>query len=224
MANNSEQKMLTFKEALTRIESSITPLSGSEQVSIVDALGRVAKQDVNSPIAVPAHTNSAMDGYAFRFDDITPSGESTHLIIIGGALAGKPFGGEVKSGECVRIMTGAVLPQGADTVVMQEQVEVTDSGALVGGEISKGQNVRQAGEDLQQGGVALAAGKRIRPAELGLLASIGVSDLTVTRRPKVAFFSTGDELRSIGERLEVGQIYDSNRYTLMGMLKDLGVE
>ncbi len=224
MANNSEQKMLTFKEALTRIESSITPLSGSEQVSIVDALGRVAKQDVNSPIAVPAHTNSAMDGYAFRFDDITPSGEPTHLIIIGGALAGKPFDGEVKSGECVRIMTGAVLPQGADTVVMQEQVEATDSGALIGGEISKGQNVRQAGEDLQQGGVALAAGKRIRPAELGLLASIGVSDLTVTRRPKVAFFSTGDELRSIGERLEVGQIYDSNRYTLMGMLKDLGVE
>lgn len=224
MAYPNKEKRLTFSEALNRIESSITPLSGSEHVSIGDALGRVSSEDILSPIAVPAHTNSAMDGYAFRYEDIPSAGKSADLMVIGRALAGKPFVGEVKGGECVRVMTGAVLPDGADTVVMQEKVDATDSGVSIVGRVTQGENVREAGEDLKQGGVAIEAGKRIRPAELGLLASIGVSDIKVVPRPKVALFSTGDELRSIGESLETGQIYDSNRYTLMGMLKDLGVE
>jgi len=153
-----------------------------------------------------------------------PEGGTARLVMVGTALAGRPFAGEVRAGQCVRIMTGAVLPAGADAVVMQERVTAAAEGIAVAAGLRAGDNVRRAGEDLRVGEDAVAAGRVIGPAELGLLASLGVTEVTVARRPRVAFFSTGDELRSPGEPLGEGQIYDSNRYTLFGMLTRLGAE
>jgi molybdopterin molybdotransferase len=167
--------------------------------------------------------NSAMDGYAVKGTDL-PQTDPVELKVIGTSFAGTPFEGTVNDGECIRIMTGAQMPEGADTVIMQEHVvRENDTIRIVTGHCA-GQNVRHAGEDIQQGGIVLQPGKFIGPAELGLLASLGVADVTVRRKLKVAFFSTGDELRPVGEKLEEGQIYDSNRYSLFGMLNELGVE
>ena len=188
-----------------------------------DALGRVLAADVVAEVNVPSHTNSAMDGYAVRAADLLPDAE-TRLAVIGVAAAGRPFDGVVAAGQCTRILTGAPLPEGADTVVMQEQVTRAEDTATVGMGQTPGQHVRKAGEDIRRGDVALPAGVLLMPAELGMLASVGVSEVRVRRRPRVAFFSTGDELRSVGEPLETGQIYDSNRYTIQGMLMRIGVE
>jgi molybdopterin molybdotransferase len=164
-----------------------------------------------------------MDGYALGRSSLAADGE-IRLTVVGTAAAGRPFGGEVAAGECVRIMTGASLPPGTDTVVMQENVTRDGDTAIIPGGQSPGQHVRRAGEDIAVGDVALAAGIRLMPAELGMLASLGVGEVRVRRRPRVAFFSTGDELKSVGESLGPGQIYDSNRYTIYGMLTRLGVE
>jgi molybdopterin molybdotransferase len=178
---------------------------------------------VISPIDVPAHDNSAMDGYAVRAADLSSAGE-TRLTVAGTALAGQPFSGRVGPGECVRIMTGAVVPAGADTIVIQEAVHVEGQEALVPPLQMRGQNLRRAGEDLQAGRPALPAGKIVRPAELGLLASLGIAEVAVRRRVRVALFSTGDELVSIGNQPKQGEIFDSNRYTIYGMLTRLGCE
>jgi molybdopterin molybdotransferase len=164
-----------------------------------------------------------MDGYAVKHRDLPESGV-TKLKLVGTSLAGKPFSGPVAHGQCVRIMTGAVMPDGTDTVIMQEQVEREGDTVRVGGDHKHGQNVRAAGEDLHKGQLVFAAGKRVSPPELGMLASLGVAEVVVKRRVRVAFFSTGDELRSIGEALSKGEIYDSNRYTLFAMLSRLGVD
>ncbi len=214
---------LSVGEAQARITAAITPVRGSEKLALRSALGRVLAEDVRSPIDVPAHTNSAMDGYALNSADL-PAEAMTELAIVGTTYAGRPFDGTVERGQCVRIMTGAPLPKGADTVVMQEDVEHDADGARIGSGHKPGQHVRPAGEDVAAGHVVLKAGKRILPSELGLLASLGVAEVKVRRRLRVAFFSTGDELRSIGEILRDGEIYDSNRYTLYGMLARLGVE
>jgi len=164
-----------------------------------------------------------MDGYAIHSNDI-PEKNTASLKNIGTAWAGRPYKGEVKKGECARIMTGAAMPAGTDTVVMQEHVEKLDENILIDSSHLAGQNVRQAGEDIPEGGQVLNKGKLLSPADLGLLASVGISEVEVTKNLRVAFFSTGDELRPVGSQLEVGQIYDSNRYTLHGMLTRLGVE
>ncbi len=214
---------LPIAAAAERIMSTVAPVADTETLPLRAALGRVLAQTVNSTINVPGHANSAMDGYALRLRDLPRSGAG-EFKVVGKALAGRPYAGGVGAGECVRIMTGAVLPADCDTVVIQEQAEASGGGVRIGGGHRKGQNVRLAGEDVAAGEKVLDAGRRLSPADVGLLASVGATEATVTRPLKVAFFSTGSELRPAGEPLAAGQIYDSNRYTLFGMLTRLGVE
>jgi molybdopterin molybdotransferase len=195
-----------------------------EMRPIRDALGRVLARDIISAIDVPAHDNSAMDGYALRGSELR-SDAASGFRIVGSGLAGQNFAGEVPAQACVRITTGAVMPHGLDTVVPQEFTQVDGDQVLVPpGLLRAGDNRRLAGEDLARGEAALTSGRVLRPADLGLLASLGLAEVPVWRRLRVAFFSTGDELRSIGEPLDRGCVYDSNRYTLWGMLQRLGVE
>lgn len=213
----------TLDEALARISAEISPVEGFEAVALRDGLGRVLYAPIQSTVDVPAHTNSAMDGYALAGAQLPMEGTRSFRVI-GTSWAGRPFHGTAGEGECVRIMTGATVPAGTDTVIMQEKVQRTGDDAVIGAGHKPGQNVRFAGEDLKAGEVAMDPGVVLRPAHLGMIASLGISEVRVRRRPRVAFFSTGDELASIGETLGPGQIYDSNRYTLYGMLRRLGVE
>jgi molybdopterin molybdotransferase len=219
----ADDTLLPVAEAKRRILEQATPVKGTERLGLRDALGRVLAEDIAATMNVPPHANSAMDGYAVRQADLPTDGERK-LAVVGRALAGAPFDGGVGPGQCVRIMTGAVMPQGADTVVMQEHVAVEGQDIRVGPGPVSGANVRAAGEDMREGQTVLRAGHRVTPAELGLLASLGIAEVTVRRRIRVAFFSTGDELRGIGQTLQPGQIYDSNRYALYGMLHHMGVE
>lgn len=216
-------RRLSVEEARARILAEVDPVRELETLAPRSALGRVLAQDIVSPLNVPAHTNSAVDGYALAGADLPVEGRK-EFHVVGTALAGRPYAGAVAPGQCVHVMTGAPMPAGTDTVVFQEQVQASGGRVSIGADPDRGRNVRAAGEDLAQGQVALAAGKRLMPAELGLLASLGFADVPVYRRARVAFFCTGDELRAVGEPLEAGQIYDSNRYTLFGMLARLGVE
>lgn len=216
-------RRLSVADARARILAEIEPVRGTEKVALRSALGRVAAADVVSPLDVPAHTNAAVDGYALAGSELPTEG-SKEFRVVGTAWAGRPFTGVVGRGECVQIMTGAPIPTGADTVVLQENVEASAERVSIPSGEQPRLNVRAAGEDVAKGELALSAGKRIQPAELGMLASLGFGEVFVYRRPRVAFFSTGDELRSIGEPLGLGQVYDSNRYTLYGMLTQLGVE
>jgi molybdopterin molybdotransferase len=196
-----------------------------ESIALRSALGRVLARDIVSAIDVPSHDNSAMDGYALRGADLAPQGD-TVLRIAGTGFAGQSFGGAVPPGQCVRIMTGAVMPEGLDTVVPQEftKAEGSDAVRIPAGAVRTGDNRRLKGEDLALGSSALKAGRLLRPADLGLLASLGQAEVPVLRKLRVAFFSTGDELRSIGEPLDEGCVYDSNRYTIWAMLQRLGCE
>ena len=214
---------LRVASANSIIAGCLIPVSGTERVAVRLALGRVLATAIVSPVDVPAHDNSAMDGYAVRHADLRP-GAVTILREVGTALAGRKYFGNVGSGECVRVMTGAVMPTGTDTVVVQEVVAVDAGHITIPAGQALGQNRRLAGEDLKQGKPALARGQLIRPAELGLIASLGIGEVEIFRRLRVAFFSTGDELTSIGTPLAEGQVYDSNRYTLHGMLTALGCE
>ncbi|MGH8765035.1 MAG: molybdopterin molybdotransferase MoeA [Burkholderiales bacterium] len=218
---------LRVDKAREAIRACLTPIAQSERVAVREALGRVLAQDIVPAINVPGHDNSAMDGWAVRSADLR-SAKGSLLTEIGSAYAGRAFDGSVGAGECVRIMTGAVLPRGTDTVVVQEICGQEKSPQGVRIKIPHGQkarqNVRAAGEDLKAGVAVLKAGQPVRAAELGLIASLGIGELEVRRRLRVAFFSTGDELTSIGTPLAEGQVYDSNRYTLHGMLAGLGVE
>jgi len=216
-------KALLLQLALDLVLEAIEPVIGSEILDIRDALGRVLAQDVVSPVDVPAHTNSAMDGYALAGSDLPVEGDRT-FSVVGTAWAGRPLQGSVKSGQCARIMTGAVMPAGTDTVVMQEHVQRLEDSIVIDARHRAGQHVRPAGEDISAGSVGVRRGTVIHPAQLGVLASLGVATVPVRRRPRVAFFSTGDELRGVGEKLEEGQIYDSNRYTLYGVLTRLGMQ
>lgn len=219
----SFQPTLTTAEARRRLLEAVAPIAGRECVATRGALGRVLAADVIAPFDVPAHDNSAMDGYAVRFADLAEAGE-TRLTLVGTAFAGHAFAGTVEAGQAVRVMTGAVMPTGADTVVVQEVSRVEGETLIVPAGQRQGQNSRRAGEDLRRGKPALLAGKRIGPAELGLIASLGIAEIDVHRRLRVAFLSTGDELSSLGQALAPGQVYDSNRYTLYGALSLLGVE
>jgi molybdopterin molybdotransferase len=195
-----------------------------ERVSLFDALDRVLAEDVISPVDVPAFDNSAMDGYAFSGAALASAGETVELNVAGAAFAGQPFTAQSADGQCVRIMTGALMPPGCDTVIQQELVtREGDSIRFAAAAVRSGQNRRLSGEDLARGKPALRAGRIVRASDLGLLASLGIADVAVKKRVVVAFFSTGDELRSVGEPLTPGSLYDSNRYTLFAMLRRLGV-
>ena len=224
-ADDYDPNSMPVDKARALIARFLVPVEGVERVHIRQALGRVIASNVISPLDVPGHDNSAMDGYAVRFADLAADRETT-LERIGESFAGKPANVRVGPGQAVRIFTGAVMPEGADTVVMQERAR-EDAGrvSIAAGAVNKaGQNRRFAGEDLREGEVVFAAGQRVRPAEIGMLASLGINEVSVRRRLRVAFFSTGDELRSIGTPLSVGEIYDSNRYTIYGMLARLDCE
>jgi molybdopterin molybdotransferase len=214
---------LPVADARRIIASLVRPVEGIETLPVRKALGRVLAAELVSPINVPQHDNSAMDGWAMLGAGLNPDAE-TELTEIGTAFAGGAFAGAVGKGECVRIMTGAVIPQGTDTVVPQESVRSQGKRIVFPAGQLPGQHRRLAGEDLARGKPALAAGSWLRPAELGLAASLGIAELAVRRRPKVAFFSTGDELCAVGQPLGNGEVYDSNRYTLWGMLERLGCE
>ncbi|RFC33779.1 MAG: molybdopterin molybdochelatase [Candidatus Nitrotoga sp. SPKER] len=213
---------MPVEQARQFIQQFLAPLAESELINLCDALHRTLAADILSPMNVPPHNYSAMDGYAVRSDDLaTAPGK---LAIIGSAYAGRMFEGRVAAGECVRIMTGALIPEGCDSVVMQEHVQIAGSFIEIGEGHLRGQNIRLVGEDITQGATVLTRGQIIRPAEMGLLASLGLSDVKVYRKLKVALFSTGDELQQPGIPLAPGQIYNSNRYSLLGMLGELGVE
>ncbi len=216
-------QLLRLDEARERIIANIVPVTEREAVSLRDALGRVLASKLHASIDVPAHRSSAMDGYALAGRDLPSSGAAS-FEVVGTSLAGRPYAGEVGRGQCVRIMTGATVPEATDTVVMQEQARADGGRVLIDAGHRAGQHVRPIGEDIRRGAVALGAGTLLRPAQLGLLAAVGVGQVPVLRRIRVATFSTGDELRSVGEPLAFGQIYDSNRHSLYGMLARLGLE
>jgi len=224
-ADDYDPDSMPVDRARELIRTFLVPVTATERVHLRAALGRVLATDIVSPVAVPAHDNSAMDGYAVRFADLTPEGETT-LARVGESFAGRPSGVAVRPGECVRIFTGGVIPEGADTVVMQERASEADGRVRIAARaVSKaGQNRRLAGEDLKAGQLVFHSGQRVHPAELGMIASLGTGEVTVFRRLRVAFFSTGDELKPIGTQLAAGEIYDSNRYTIHGMLQRLSCE
>ncbi len=209
--------------ALKKILEAMKPIESSETVNVRNALGRVLAGNIKSNINVPSGTNSAMDGYAIFSSDL-PAVDFRELQVAGAAFAGRPYKEKLSPGECVRIMTGAIMPDGTDTVVIQEHAGRSGNKIKIGNDTKAGANVRPAGEDIAAGDTILEKGKWLAPADIGLIASLGIGEVNVTCKPRVAFFSTGDELRSIGDALEDGQIFDSNRYTLHGMLSRLGVD
>jgi molybdopterin molybdotransferase len=204
----------------------VTPLTATDTLPLMQAHQRILASDIISPISVPPHDNSAMDGYAFDGRQLHPH-EGLILRPVGStAFAGKAWAGEVGVGECVKIMTGAIMPAGLDTVVPQELTQLQADGCLSipPGVLQRGDNRRLLGEDLMQGQAALRRGQRLTPAALGLAASLGQPSVTVTRRLRVAYFSTGDEILSLGEPPREGAVYDSNRYTVFGLLQRLGCD
>jgi molybdopterin molybdotransferase len=206
--------------ARQRILHAITPLDddATEHLSLLQTLDRVLAEDIVATIDVPPYDNSAMDGYALNARELPVSGTQA-LRIVGASFAGHPFQGDCGSGECVHVMTGAVMPIGTDTVIPQEHVEPVDATTIrIDGRTRAGDNVRAAGEDISSGQTVLMRGRRITSADLGLIASLGMQRIPVKRRLRVAVFSTGDELCAVGETLQPGRIYDSNRYTLHGLL------
>ena len=218
-----ETGLLRIEEALQRILRPVDPVRGYEIVLIEQAINRVLHQSIVSSLCVPAYSNSAVDGYAIDFDCIPASGAVVELPVVGCALAGQAFTQTVKTGQCIRIMTGAKIPVGVDTVIMQEHVEVLGQSIRLSQGYQAGQNIRLKGEDINKGETVLPAGRRCTPVDMGLMASLGISEVQVKRRLRVAVLSTGDELCTFGALSEAG-IYDSNRFILMAMLQRLDIE
>jgi molybdopterin molybdotransferase len=214
--------LMSLEDALTLIERRTETVAGTESVPLKEALGRILAENVVAPLSVPPHANSAVDGYAVRFEDLAPDGE-TMLRLVGRAAAGHPERRPLGSGEAIRIFTGAVMPEGADTVMMQEDCRLEGVRVAIPPGIKRGANRRRAGEDVEAGAVALPAGSRLRPQEVGLAAALGLAALPVRMRLRAALFSTGDELLEPGLPPAPGRIYDSNRYTLGALLLGLGV-
>ncbi len=207
------------------LDKLVSPVGDTDTVGVFDALGRVLSEDVISPISVPPHDNSAMDGFAFDGGQLNSGQPLTLRVLSGTAFAGKAWSGQVCPGECVKIMTGAIMPAGLDTVVPQEMTQAGDGAITIPADaLRRGDNRRLLGEDLMAGQPALRAGTKLGPAALGLIASLGLPTVRVHRRLKVAYFSTGDEILSLGEAPREGAVYDSNRYTVFGLLTRLGVE
>ena len=225
MLQGYDPQALSAQDVLKFLTQLVNTVAETEEVEIFQSLGRIVAKDVISPIDVPPHDNSAMDGFAFKGQQLS-SAENITLKVVGTALAGKAWQGQVKPGECVKIMTGAIMPDGLDTVIPQELCQsVTPESIQFASHILKtGDNRRLRGEDIAKGKPALKQGARITPAAAGLLASLGLPKVSVYRTLRVAYFSTGDEILSLGEALREGAVYDSNRYTIAGLLKDLGCQ
>ncbi|SHF50949.1 molybdopterin molybdotransferase MoeA [Vibrio gazogenes] len=216
------QKLLPIEDAIQTMLADVSPIKISQKLSIETALGHVLAEDVRSPIDVPPFDNSAMDGYAVRTQDLTTTDT---LPLAGKAFAGQPFSGDWPANTCIRIMTGAPVPQGCDAVIMQEKTESTPEGIrFLTSHVKAQANIRPQGDDLKQNEVVLPAGSRLTVRDLPLLASLGIGQVLVLRKPKVAIFSTGDELKPVGETLNAGQIYDSNRYAIRPMLEKFGCD
>ncbi|QPL45725.1 molybdopterin molybdenumtransferase MoeA [Halomonas sp. A40-4] len=216
------EQMLSVSEARTALATLIERPLVSERVALTNAHGRRLAEDITATINVPQNTNAAMDGVALAWEN----NAQTQWALAGDAFAGQAFAGNVAAGQCVRITTGAPLPPGTDTVIMREQlVEQHDSVVIEAPErVKRGQNVRQAGEDITIGDVALTAGTRLDAAALGLVASLGWAQVPVYQRPRVAIFSTGNEVTAPGNTLPSDGIYDANRFTLTGLLIEHGAE
>jgi len=214
-------KLMTMHDALALLNERVTTVTPRETVALADANRRILAEDIISPIDVPPHANAAVDGYAFAYDELEP-GAATRFVVSGRAAAGHPFAGRGREGEAVRVFTGAVLPEGCDTVAMQEDVRRDGDTIVVPPGLRLGSNRRKAGEDVKAGARVLRGGARLRPRDIALVAAIGRSQVPVYRRPRVALFSTGDEIREPGEDLAPGAIYDANRYLLRALLAELG--
>ncbi len=217
-ADDYDPNAMSVMQARHYIQQFLSPVSETETVALKDSLGRVLALPVISGMNVPGHNNSAMDGFAFRHADA-----GNPLKVVGTAFAGVPFTSEIPAGCCIKIMTGAVVPTTVDTVIMQEHTSTEGELVTLVKLPAAGANIRLTGEDIAIGQTVLMPGHRIEPADMGLLASLGIGEIKVYRRLKVAFFSTGDELVNIGQPLQQGQIYDSNRYSLSGVLQAIGV-
>ncbi|WP_409308851.1 molybdopterin molybdotransferase MoeA [Pectobacterium sp. B1J-3] len=213
--------LLPLEQALKMILDQVSPIPETENISLYDATDRITAHPITSPISVPPFANSAMDGYAVRCADLVASAP---LTVAGKAFAGAPFDDEWPEKSCIRIMTGAPIPKGADAVIMQEHAEVSEAGVRFTHDVKPGQNIRLAGEDIHADAVVLSAGRKLSAAELPLLASLGIAQIAVHRRLKVAIFSTGDELQPVGTPLQAGQIYDTNRFAVRLMLEQIGCE
>ncbi len=213
--------LLPLSDALQGMLDQLACCCDTEQVPLPHALGRVLAADIASPLSVPPFDNAAMDGYAVRLADLATG---TPLIMAGKAYAGQPYQGEWPAGHCVRIMTGAPVPEGTDAVVMQEETRADGDKITFLVPPIPGQNIRRRGEDIREGASVLSSGTRLTPRELPLLASLGIATMPVRRPLRVAIFSTGDELKPVGTPLAHGDIYDSNRYGVKAMLARLGCE
>ena len=218
-----EDKPARIDRVLPQLLAGVVPVAGVESVALAAALGRVLAEPVIAVMDVPPWDNAAMDGYAVALGDLQPGSETT-LPVTARVAAGHPLAGALAAGHAARIFTGAPLPAGADTVVMQEHCRAGDGVVTLPAGLVAGANVRRAGDDLRRGAVVLPAGVRLGPVDLGLAAAAGAGRLTVRRRLRVAVFSTGDELREPGQIMTPGTQHDSNRYTLLGLLGQLGCE
>ena len=213
--------LLSLDEALEKLLEKPLAITNTLNIPLNNAADYILSEDITSPLNVPPFDNSAMDGYGLRYADLEAQAP---LPIAGKSFAGIPFEGELPVGQCVRIMTGAMVPTGVDTVIMQEEAEVTEHGVRFLQPAKKGQNIRRIGEDIKENDIVLPAGTKLSTAQLPLIASLGVATVHVYRRLKVAVFSTGDELQTIGQPLKAGQIYDTNRFAVRLMLEKLGCE
>lgn len=212
---------MTMAEALAILNERVTPVTDVMDTALMAACGRTLAEDIVAEVDVPPHDNAAVDGYGVRFDELSDDGETT-LRVVGRAAAGHPYDGALKAGEAVRIFTGAVLPRGVDTVVMQEDVDVDEDRVVIPLGLKRGANRRRRGEDVSAGRAILRRGRRLRPQDVGLAAAVGLRRLRVYRPLSVGVFSTGDEVCEPGGPLPVGAVYDSNRYLLAGLLGLLG--
>jgi len=217
----SQPGLMPIENAREKLLQALDPVSGTETLPLAQANGRVLAEDVTSGVNLPPCDNSAMDGYALRFEDLT---SGLPLELIGKSFAGAPFNGVVNPGTCVRIMTGAAVPAGADTVVMQENVDAQGESIRINCEARLGDHIRRCGEDVTEGAPLLKTGERISVPHIALLAAAGIGAVTVVRKPVIALFSTGDELRQPGEALGKGDIYDSNRVALLVALAQMDLE
>ncbi len=216
--DQSETVLLSLSHALEHIDAFIQSVEGVEQISLSAATGRILAETITAPLDTPPARVSAMDGYAISSNDIKPEGFS--LIQAGTSWAGRPCEKSLKAGQCVRIFTGAIVPEQADSIIIQEQVTTTDSTVQFPANCLAGQYIRDKGSDIKKGQILLPANKKLSPIDCALLASVGIRSFKVKRKINIAFFSTGDEIKSPGQRLQPGQIYNSNRYALYGFLQD----
>ncbi len=220
---SAPEEMITVEEARSLIQASLNTVVETETVSIGDSCGRILSEDIHSPLTLPPKDNSAVDGYAFAYSDYenTPGG---FLKEIGRSAAGVPFDGSYEKASCVKIFTGALIPDGYDSVAMIEDVSESEQGVVLPFGLEPGSNRRRAGEDVKKGDLVLEAGTRIRPQEIARLASLGFNKIAVYKKLKVGLFSNGDELNDVGENLPFGGIYDSNRYLLTALFEKFGCE